>query len=100
MGIRLRLLNLPNNLKKGLTLFVFLSALVLVTMTRCAEARIAFTSGSVRNSDIYVMTIEGKNIQQLTDREQDDSGPNGCGYLQTTRSYVLRERENKWIIHV
>lgn len=75
MRIQLRLLTSRNDLKKGFIVFILLSTLVLVSTTQWTEARIAFAAGRTEDSDVYVMTIEGKNVQQLTHHEHDDMEP-------------------------
>ena len=69
MSILLRLLTLPNHLKEVVIVFMLLGTLVLVGMMPCAEAQIAFTSGDHWNTDIYMITIDGKDIKQLTDNK-------------------------------
>ena len=82
MKIRLRLLTLQNTLKKGVTVFVLLGALVSIGITPCAEAQIAFTSDNLLEDKvldwepkIYVISTDGKDIKQLTHHDRGDWSP-------------------------
>ena len=77
MGIGLRLLTSSNNLRNSLLLF--LGVVVLIGMTPCTEAQIAFTSDGLLEDDvldwepkIYVMTTDGKDIKQLIHHNRGD----------------------------
>ena len=63
------------NLSKIIFFFFCFCVVGLVGMMRCAEAQIAFASGSHRNLDIYMMAPDGKDVQQLTHHGEDDWGP-------------------------
>ena len=70
MRILLKLWTVPNNLKKGFTVFLLLGASILIGMAWYAEAQVAFTSGDwTPGTNIYWVTTDGKHIRQLTDHE-------------------------------
>ena len=56
--------------------YLILSIVVVLELTLLdAQAQIAFTSNRVGNWEIYVMDIDGKNQQRLTNNASDDWSP-------------------------
>ena len=76
--------------------YVMLLACCLLVVDVCGQAsditHIAFASRRTGNSDIYIMDIEGKNIQNLTDHPATDFSPtfspNGRWMAYVSNQYI------------
>ena len=82
MRSQLRNLTFSNNLRKNLLSFFLFGILVLIGITGYTEAQIAFTSDGLLEDNvldwepkIYVISTDGKRIEQLTYHDRGDWSP-------------------------
>ena len=82
MRIQLRILTLPNKMRKNCLVFFLFVAVAFISVMRCAEAQIAFTSDGLLEDDvldwepkIYLIMIDSRDIKQLTHHARGDWAP-------------------------